>query len=106
METPFAVSEDGLCGHVYAGKVFFSRECVLAVSNLHAGKYDVSVEPYGAEHVEITIYSRDGSPVREEMLRRVMNDLVDCQVKMDLQKEFGALRDRIVEYAFAPVRKS
>ena len=105
MEVPFGVSEDGLRGHVYAAKVFFSRECVLAVSNLYAGKYDVSVEPFGTEHVKITIYSRDGSSVKEEMLRRLTKDLVDYQMKMDLQKEFCGLRDRIVEYAFAPVRE-
>lgn len=103
MEVPFAADKDERGACVQASRMFFSRECVLAVANLYAGTYDVSVEPSGADHVAITLYSRDGTPVEGSVLRGLMNELVDWQVKMDLQKEFGGLRNRIVEYAFSPV---
>jgi len=34
-----------------------------------------------------------------------MNDLIDQQIRIDLQKEFGQLRNIIIEYAFSPVSK-
>ena len=103
MEMPFAVSEDGRLGFVYADKVFFNRECVLTVADIYAETYYVSVAPHQEDKVRITLCDKHGARMQESTLRSFMNDLVDCQVRLDLQKEFGDLRKRIVEYAFSPV---
>ena len=42
VEIPFAVSEDGRQGFVYADKLFFNRECVLTVSDIYSEKYYIS----------------------------------------------------------------
>ena len=104
METPFAVSEDGRTGVVYADKLFFSRECVLMVSSIYSEKYYISIAPHEGDRVRITLCEKQGTPVRESLLRSFMNAFMDYQVRLDLQKEFGEMRRKIVEYAFSPVK--
>jgi len=88
-----------------ASKTFFTREAVLLVADDYAQKYFVSVFPSDENTVQITLRPKDALSLSEEVLREVMNHLIDCQVKIDLQKEFGDIRKKIVEYAFAPVER-
>lgn len=104
VEIPFAVSEDGRQGFVYADKLFFNRECVLTVSDIYSEKYYISVVPYQDDNVLVTLCGKREEPMQENILRSFMNDLIDYQVRLDLQKEFGDLRKRIIEYAFSPVK--
>ena len=52
----------------------------------------------------VTLCGKREEPMQENILRSFMNDLIDYQVRLDLQKEFGDLRKRIIEYAFSPVK--
>lgn len=105
MTKPFKLAENGEEGFIFASKTFFSRETVLLVADDYAQKYFVSVFPSDENTVQITLRPKDELPLSEEVLREVMNHLIDCQVKIDLQKEFGDIRKKIVEYAFAPVER-
>ena len=105
MKTPFTLTENGKEGIILASKTFFTRECVLVVANYYAQKYFVSVFPSDETTVKITLRPKDDSLLTEEVLREAMNCLIDHQIKIDLQNEFGDIRRKIVEYAFAPVER-
>lgn len=84
---------------------FFERDSVLTVSGKYSEQYFVSVQPVGEFDVEITISAKAHSSLSEDLLKQFMNDLIDQQIRIDLQKEFGQLRNIIIEYAFSPVSK-
>ena len=92
-------------GTILASKKFFERDSVLTVSGKYSEQYFVSVQPVGEFDVEITISAKAHSSLSEDLLKQFMNDLIDQQIRIDLQKEFGQLRNIIIEYAFSPVSK-
>lgn len=49
------------------------------------------------------VAAKDEVIIDEKMLKNMMNDLIDFQIRLDLLKEFGDLRKTIVNYAFSPV---
>ena len=99
-QVPFQLGEDGMKGTILASKKFFERDSVLTVSGKYSEQYFVSVQPVGEFDVEITISAK-----AQDLLKQFMNDLIDQQIRIDLQKEFGQLRNIIIEYAFSPVSK-
>ena len=104
-QDPFQLGEDGMKGTILASKKFFERDSVLTVSGKYSEQYFVSVQPVGEFDVEITISAKAHSSLSEDLLKQFMNDLIDQQIRIDLQKEFGQLRNIIIEYAFSPVSK-
>ena len=104
-QVPFQLSEDGMKGTILASKKFFGRDSVLTVSGKYSEQYFVSVQPVGEFDVEITISAKAHSSLSEDLLKQFMNVLIDQQIRIDLQKEFGQLRNIIIEYAFSPVSK-
>jgi len=104
MDKPFVISEDGYSGSVYANKEFFTRECVLYTANMYESSFFLSIFPFDEFTVQINIKSKKDSLITEETLRNFMNNLIDVQTKIDLQKEFHNIRAKIVEYAFSPIR--
>ena len=104
-QVPFQLGEDGMKGTILASKKFFESDSVLTVSGKYSEQYFVSVQPVGEFDVEITISAKAHSSLSEDLLKQFMNDLIDQQIRIDLQKEFGQLRNIIIEYAFSPVSK-
>lgn len=104
-DNPFSLVDSGKKGNIVASKKFFERNAVLATANLYIHNCYVSVVPYGESSICVTLEHKDGSPITEDSLREFMNQLIDNQIRLDLQKEFGALRKIIVEHAFSPVKK-
>ncbi|MDR1313048.1 MAG: hypothetical protein LBQ12_04975 [Deltaproteobacteria bacterium] len=101
--TQFEISEDGKFGTVRAFKLFFERDCVLTVAGRRSSRYWVSARPSGEKQIELSFSAKDGTTVNETFLMDVLNDLVDTQIRLDLEKEFGGLRQTIVDYAFLQV---
>lgn len=104
-QSPFQLEENGMEGTLLASKKFFERDSVLTVAGKYSDQYFVSVQPAGESDVAIRLSAKDHSPLGEDVLRQFMNELIDQQIRIDLQKEFGQLRKTIIEYAFSPVSK-
>lgn len=104
-QSPFQLEENGMKGTILASKKFFERDSVLTVTSKYSGQYFVSIQPVDEFGIEICLSAKNHSPLDEDMLRQFMNELIDQQIRMDLQKEFGQLRNTIIEYAFSPVSK-
>lgn len=107
METlPFKIINGGESGIVIVQKEYFERDCILRVVSDYTPQYLISFYPISDSSVEITINSKDNTYIDESLLRKFFNDCIDEQIRIDLQKEFGNLRQRIVDYAFLPVEKN
>ena len=103
METLFSMGKDCRTGRLRVSTALFSRDCALMASAKHSKEYHVSIVPHAEDQVEITLARKDGEKFDEMLLRELMNELIDCQIRLNLQKEFGEIRKKIVEYAFSPV---
>lgn len=92
-------------GIITVPKEFFEREAVFAVANDLLSEFFVNVMPIGENLVSLKIESKQGSDLDDKCLKNIINSLIDYQIRRDLQKEFGELRNKIVEHAFSSVSK-
>ncbi len=53
--------------------------------------------------VNIVFESKDGNRITQDIPKQFCNELVDQQIRYDINLQFGHIRDMIVEEAFKPV---
>ena len=102
MKTSFFMEKNNSTGSIFADSAFFSRDCVLMVSGIYEKEYYISIDLIES-NVKITISRKDNAILDEVVLKEFINKLIDYQICLDLQKEFGEIRKKIVDYAFYPV---
>ena len=102
----YRLEEGGRRGVIRAEKIYFERDCVLYVAGQYTPNFFVAISPLPDNVVEIVITAKDKKSISEDLLRQFLNDCIDQQIRLDLQKEFGELRQSIVTYAFSPVEKA
>lgn len=103
MEYPFFIDKENKQGGIIASKEYFTRDAVLLVAEQYSKKYYVSFFPDGEQSVKITLFAKHDDTITEILLRELMNTLIDYQIKIDLEKEFGEIKKKIVDYAFSSV---
>ena len=103
---PFIITDDGKRGTITAEKEYFERDCILRVVSEYTHEYFISFYPNSEYSIEINITAKDNSDIDEILLKEFFNNCIDMQIRIDLQKEFGELRQRIVDYAFLSVEKT
>ena len=102
-DSAFIISDDGKVGRIKASKVFFERNSVLTVAGKYSNVCWLTLDSVDDKTFEMKAASKGEIVIDKMLLQKMMNDLIDFQIRMDLLKEFGDLRKTIVNYAFSPV---
>lgn len=100
--TPFFLNENGT-GTIIASKQFFEESAVLAALGKFTPSYYISVQPANASDIEITAQDKEGKALPIETLKGMMNELIDQQIRVELDRRFSDIRKTIVQHAFSPV---
>lgn len=83
----------------------YAKEAVVATIYKYSGEYNIFQDIVGNDIV-LTIKPKDESQeLPNDFLCRFQTDLIDQQVRYNVSKEFGYIRDLIVEEAFKPISK-
>ena len=92
---------------IIVDKSLYSREAITATVYRFSGDYNVSVENSGdsSDKYAITLNPKDENKVGTDIHDVFIRDLIDQQVRLDIEERFGHIRDLIVEEAFKPVTK-
>lgn len=101
---PFSLSDNSMQGTIIASKVSFEEEAVRTALGKYTPHYYISFMPCNESDLEITISCKKSNPLHINLLKEIMNELLDQQIRLDLQHKFGHLRESIVKHAFEPVR--
>ncbi|MDR3237495.1 MAG: His-Xaa-Ser system protein HxsD [Spirochaetia bacterium] len=88
---------------IILSKEFFEREPVLLTASKFTDKYYINIQPVGKNEFEINIQQKFETLAEVDILKNFCNELIDNQVRHDLQGEFGKLQEMIVEPAFYPL---
>ncbi|MFI3261701.1 MAG: His-Xaa-Ser system protein HxsD [Rikenellaceae bacterium] len=54
-------------------------------------------------NIEIIFESKDNNTITEEAVKQFCNELIDQQLRCNTEKQFGAIREMIVNEAFKPL---
>lgn len=107
------------------------RDCQIPVAEIGNGGFFVSIDSnlYSNDAIVATLYKytdryyvhqqtssendnvinvvfeakEDGSSISNVVVKQFCNDLIDQQVRVTINRDFGHIRDLIVEEAFNPV---
>lgn len=82
----------------------YTKESIVAACYKFTDRFYVYQQTDG-QNVIVIFESKDGNIVSEEHVKQFCNELIDQQVRYNTNKQFGHIRDLIVEEAFKPVNK-
>jgi His-Xaa-Ser system protein HxsD len=90
---------------VILSKAIYEKEAVFAATYALSGLCRNSVEPAEAGYIKVTLEFIDSCPDadRVKVENKFMNELIDQQLRLDLEKRYGSIRRLIVQQAFAPL---
>ena len=84
----------------------YSVDAVTATSYKYTDKFFVHQQTTDDRTMNVILESKDSNaPVSAEIVKKFCNDLIDQQVRVLVNRDFGHIRDLIVEEAFKPVNK-
>ena len=95
---------EGDCFQVKVDLTIYAKEAVTATCYKYTDRCYVHQEINDGLLV-VTFQVKDNQPLSEETAKQFCNDLIDQQLRVDTSKQFGHIRDLIVEEAFKPVNK-
>ena len=92
-------------------RLFFQREAVSAAALRMTDRFFIEMKSSDSERVGIMLEPKGGTSgekrvsndVLEEAAKAFCNEVLDQQVRLDLEKRYGKIREMIVRQAFAPV---
>ena len=99
------IVDNGKSGTIVVQKELFEKDCLLRVASEYSHEIYVDFEPEGDAAIKVNFKAKDGFCVTEDVLRDFAKELVDQQVRLGLEKQFGTIRNMIVEQAFSPTRR-
>jgi His-Xaa-Ser system protein HxsD len=90
---------------VILSKALYEKEAVFAATYALSGLCRNTVEPAQAGYVKVTLEFLDAGQDtdRVKIENMFMNELIDQQLRLDLENRYGAIRRLIVQQAFAPL---
>ena len=83
----------------------YATEAVAAAVYKYTNKFYIHQKTKENNLLEVVFESKDNQNVTEKVVKQFCNDLIDQQVRYNTEKQFGHIRNLIVEEAFKPVNK-
>ena len=86
-------------------KRFYEKSAVMNAAYKFTDKCIILIEPLEEGYVGVWFKAKDGqgSETIPNLLDDFCNEVLDQQVRLDLEKRYGSLRDAIVNHAFQPL---
>jgi His-Xaa-Ser system protein HxsD len=90
---------------VVLSKAIYEKEAVFAAVYALSGLCRNRIEPVQAGYVKVSLEFLDSGQETDRLAveNKFMNELIDQQLRLDLEKRYGAIRRLIVQQAFAPL---
>ena len=85
-------------------KSIYEAEALRQSAYKFSGEYNVIIQENGP-NFDVLFETKQGEPVTDKQVKEICNDFIDQQIRIDTEKQFGHIRNLIVEEAFKPVNK-
>lgn len=85
----------------------YAKETIVTSAYKLSAKYHIfqEINKDNPNIVNVTFESKAGSKIGENDVKEFCTELLDQQLRYNTEKQFGHIRDLIVEEAFKPVSK-
>ena len=89
---------------VIVDMTLYAKEAVVVACYKFTDRFYIHQQTDGNK-VDVLFESKDGNIISDEIVKQFCNELIDQQVRYNMNQQFGHIRDLIVEEAFKPVNK-
>ncbi|MCF0105035.1 MAG: His-Xaa-Ser system protein HxsD [Eggerthellaceae bacterium] len=84
----------------------YSMDAITSTSYRYTDRFYVYQQTSDTNTLDVILEAKDSNtPISAETVKQFCNDLIDQQVRTIINRDFGRIRDMIVEEAFKPVNK-
>ena len=85
----------------------YDKEAIVASAYKYSGRFYIYQNESESDQkiVDVFFESKENSAITEADVKDFCNDLIDQQIRIHTTRQFGHIRDLIVEEAFKPVKK-
>lgn len=84
---------------------FYEKEAIRLASYKFTDKCSILIRPADEWEIEVLFGPKPGQDCDLEIIaREFCNEVLDQQVRLDLERRYGNVRELIVRQAFAPVK--
>lgn len=105
MESPLYEINDGKLKMAVSMRLY-PQEVITAALYSFTGNCFVFQQARNDETVVVVFEPKDGIPIALDNLAKTFsNALIDQRLRFQLNQEFGAIREALVQRAFAPITK-
>ena len=85
-------------------KKYYEKEAVFAAANRFTSNCTILIEPVGEEYVGVYFEPLKESNIDlEKIAFDFCNEVLDQQVRLDLERKYGEIKKLIVQHAFSPL---
>ena len=82
----------------------YDTKAITNTAHKFSDKYYIQIEPKLNDSVQIRIQSKEDNTEKLDSLENAfINELLDQQIRISVEKDFGHIRDMIVKKAFSPI---
>jgi His-Xaa-Ser system protein HxsD len=85
--------------------LLYSKEAVINAMYKFTNIFFVKSEPISDAKISVTFTAKDNSIVTEETINEFFNELIDQQIRINVEKEYKTIREEIVKKAFNPINE-
>ncbi len=89
---------------------YYERQAVSAAAHKLTDRFVVVIDPIDDRAVGVYLEPKGDANLNEQSIDDAIsafcNDILDEQVRLDLDRQYGSLRDLIVRQAFTPLTSS
>ena len=100
----FRVKDESDSLVVRLSKEFFEKEAIMSAIHEYTDEYDTSMYPLDDGYVGVSFKAKE-KVNSSDRVYAFTNRVVDHQIRRDLDRESGHIRDMIVDYAYSPIKK-
>lgn len=85
-------------------KKFYEKDAIFFAANTFTDRCTIYINPVDNDCVGVTFKEKVGLSIDlQNIIDEFCNCVLDRQVRLDLEKKYGNIRDLIVEHAFKPI---
>lgn len=100
---PF-VEVDNNCFQLTVDLGIYAKETIIAACYKFSNHYHIH-QVLNDTHIKVFFESKKDNTITEDNVKQFCNELIDQQLRYNTEKQFGKIRDMIVEEAFKPLNK-
>lgn len=84
----------------------YSKKAVTNATYKFTDKFYIKMELVSDSKISVCFTAKDNSIVTEETINEFFNELIDHQIRINVENDYKAIREEIVKKAFNPISEN